>query len=63
MVILSVSVSLQEYPERHKEYYLKNKNKAVFSEMYLRIRLLVDYISGMTDTFAESEYKVLNGIH
>lgn len=48
---------------RHKEYYLKNKNKAVFSEMYLRIRLLVDYISGMTDTFAESEYKVLNGIH
>ena len=48
---------------RHKEYYLKNRDRAVFSEMYLRIRLLIDYISGMTDTFAESEYKVLKGIH
>ncbi|MGN1281375.1 MAG: dGTP triphosphohydrolase [Succinivibrio sp.] len=48
---------------RHKETYRKAVATGQFSEMYLRIRLLVDYISGMTDTYAESEYKVLNGIH
>lgn len=48
---------------RHKETYKKAVAAGQFSEMYLRIRLLVDYISGMTDTYAESEYKVLNGIH
>ena len=48
---------------RHKQAYQVAVQKGQFSLMYLRIRLLVDYISGMTDTFAESEYKVLNGIH
>ena len=48
---------------RHKKVYQEALAQGQFSPMYLRIRLLVDYISGMTDTFAESEYKVLNGIH
>ena len=46
---------------RHKGAYLKGLEQERFSEMYLRIRLLVDYISGMTDTFCESEFKILNG--
>ena len=48
---------------RHKETYLKSLELGKFSEIYLRIRLIVDYISGMTDTFAESEYKILSGIN
>ena len=48
---------------RHKETYLKSLEFGKFSEIYLRIRLIVDYISGMTDTFAESEYKILSGIN
>ncbi len=48
---------------RHKEAYRRACTEHSLSEMYLRIRLLVDYISGMTDTFAASEYRVLNGIH
>ena len=48
---------------RHKLAYRQACQENNFSEMYLRIRLLVDYISGMTDTFAASEYRVLNGIH
>ena len=47
----------------HKIAYTEACQENSFSEMYLRIRLLVDYISGMTDTFAASEYRVLNGIH
>ncbi|MGN0916362.1 MAG: dGTP triphosphohydrolase [Succinivibrio sp.] len=47
---------------RHKEYFLKSLKEGTLSEMYLRIRMIVDYISGMTDTFAESEFKVFNGI-
>ena len=47
----------------HKDAYFAGLNRKEFSEMYVRIRLLVDYISGMTDTFAASEYKVLNGVH
>ena len=48
---------------RHREAYLKACEDGKLSEIYLRIRLLVDYISGMTDTFAASEYRVLNGIY
>ncbi|NLK84529.1 MAG: dNTP triphosphohydrolase [Aeromonadales bacterium] len=48
---------------RHKKTYQEFMQSEQFSPIYLRIRLIVDYISGMTDTFAKSEYKVLNGIH
>ncbi len=45
----------------HKRAYESAMSKGEFSEMYLRLRLLIDYISGMTDTYAKSEYGILNG--
>ena len=48
---------------RHQLAYFKSLNSGKFSEMYLRLRLIIDYISGMTDTYAEAEYRLLNGIH
>ena len=36
------------------EEYINNTSNA---------RKIIDYISGMTDTFAESEYKILSGIN
>jgi dGTPase len=31
-------------------------------EFYYRVRLIIDYISGMTDDFALEEYKILHVI-
>ena len=31
-------------------------------EFYYRVRLIIDYISGMTDDFALEEYKILHAI-
>ena len=30
-------------------------------EWYLRVRLLIDYVSGMTDTYVQAEYRLLQG--
>lgn len=49
--------------DRHQQAYFKALSSGRFSEMYLRLRLIVDYVSGMTDTYAEAEYRLLNGIH
>ncbi|MBQ9275181.1 MAG: dNTP triphosphohydrolase [Succinivibrio sp.] len=46
---------------RHREAYLQATSEGQLSEMYLRIRLIVDYISGMTDTYAAAEYRLLCG--
>jgi len=31
-------------------------------EWYYRVRLLLDYVSGMTDTYVLEEYRLLSGI-
>ena len=31
-------------------------------EFYYRVRLVIDYISGMTDDYALEEYKILHAI-
>ena len=31
-------------------------------EWYFRIRLLLDFVSGMTDTYVQEEYRLLSGI-
>lgn len=31
-------------------------------EWYFRVRLLLDYVSGMTDTYALEEFRLLSGI-
>ena len=30
-------------------------------EWYYRVRLLIDYVSGMTDTYVQAEYRLLRG--
>ncbi len=48
--------------KRHKQVYFEGIERNSYSEIYNRIRLLVDYISGMTDTYAASEYRILKGV-
>lgn len=40
-----------------------NEEQYKILEWYYRIRLIVDYISGMTDDFALEEYKILNAVN
>ncbi|MGM0519022.1 MAG: dGTPase [Campylobacterota bacterium] len=42
--------------------YKKYSNKYLLEELYYRVRLVIDYISGMTDDFALDEYKKLNAL-
>lgn len=46
---------------RHREAYFRACTLRAQSEMYSRIRLIIDYVSGMTDTYAESEYSMISG--
>ncbi len=46
---------------RHREAYFRACTGRLQSEMYARVRLIVDYISGMTDTYAEAEFKLISG--
>ena len=49
--------------ENHKAAYQKYKSKDDKEyNLYLRILLIADFISGMTDTFARTLYQELNGI-
>ena len=43
------------------ETYYKACMERRSSEMYARIRLIVDYVSGMSDTYAKHVFKVLSG--
>lgn len=42
-----------------KELYFERKEE---KELYYRIRLIIDYISGMTDTYIQYEFSLLKGI-
>ncbi len=42
--------------------YDKNSTEYLLEEWYYRARLLIDYVSGMTDDFALDEYKNLNAL-
>ena len=52
---------MHRIPRRCKEGYLDAIKAGTSSEMYSRIRMLIDYISGMTDTFAAHEFSILSG--
>ena len=41
----------------------KNSDEYIAYELWLRIHLIVDHISGMTDEFALESYQMLEGIH
>lgn len=47
---------------RHQEAYLRHIARCPQQEFYARVRLVVDYISGMTDTYAGVEYRLLRGL-
>ncbi len=49
-------------PGQLKETYRRGCALQEHSEMYCRIRLLLDYISGMTDTDAEAEFHLISGL-
>ncbi|NOQ32367.1 MAG: dGTPase [Helicobacteraceae bacterium] len=40
----------------------EDKEQYQILEWYYRVRLIIDYISGMTDDFAQEEYKILTAI-
>ena len=48
--------------ENHKAAYDKYKNDDKEYNLYLRVLLIADYISGMTDTYAKTLYQELSGI-
>ena len=45
---------------RHLQAYQVSVRQDPASELYARIRLILDYISGMTDTYAGAEYRLLS---
>ncbi|MDD3338497.1 MAG: deoxyguanosinetriphosphate triphosphohydrolase [Lachnospiraceae bacterium] len=49
--------------ENYKQiYHFYAKDKSHGEQVYLRLLLVTDYISGMTDSFAKNLYQELNGI-
>lgn len=50
-----------DYLSSKKEEYNKNENKASYL-LYLRILMVVDYVSSMTDSYASNLYRELSGI-
>lgn len=43
-------------------YHYYSRNKSETEKLYLRLLLVTDYVSGMTDSFAKGLYQQLNGI-
>ncbi|KAF7786959.1 dGTPase [Pseudoalteromonas rubra] len=61
----------KKLPEKHKQAYRSALNSDTMNaiipdpqeqEFYLRVRLIIDYISGMTDQFAFDEYRAFQVI-
>lgn len=48
--------------ENHKEDYKRAKTDDESYNLYLRLLMVTDYISGMTDSFAKTLYRELSGI-
>ena len=45
-----------------EKLYKQNIEQFNILEFYYRVRLIIDYISGMTDDFALEEYQILSAI-
>ena len=49
--------------EHYKQlYHYHAKDKSEAEKLYLRLLLVTDYVSGMTDTYARDTYRELNGV-
>ncbi|QSX35200.1 dGTPase [Shewanella avicenniae] len=56
---------LHRLPQKHLATYknaIKNGKNAELPEFYHRCRLIQDYISGMTDQFAQDEYRMMQAL-
>jgi len=49
--------------ENYKENYLKSKTDDPDYNLYLRLLLVTDFISGMTDSYAKNLYQELSGLY
>lgn len=49
--------------ENYKNDYKKSRTENPAENLYLRLLMVTDYISGMTDSFAKNLYQELNGIY
>lgn len=49
--------------KNYKECYEMHKTDNEVYNLYLRFLLVIDFISGMTDTYAKDIYQLLNGIY
>lgn len=50
------------YKTSVKSLVKEDEERYILEEWYYRVRLLIDYISGMTDDYALEEYKVLSAL-
>ena len=49
--------------ENYKQtYHTYSKGKSSAEKLYLRLLLITDFVSGMTDSYAKDLYQKLNGI-
>jgi len=50
--------------ENYKQtYHTYSKGKSSAEKLYLRLLLITDFVSGMTDSYAKDLYQKLNGMH
>lgn len=56
------SKQIVAYKNDVKKLDIEDKESFEILEWYYRVRLIIDYISGMTDDFALEEYKILSAI-
>ena len=52
---------LRRIPDCCIQAYLKLCEEHPLAEMYARMRLLIDHVSGMTDSYATHEFELLSG--
>lgn len=50
------------FSENYKQDYINAKTHKEGYDLYLRLLMVTDYISGMTDTYAQTLYRELSGI-
>jgi dGTPase len=55
-----VDLISENYRQIYKAYSAKTSDET--EKLYLRLLLVTDFISGMTDTYAKDLYQKLNGI-
>jgi dGTPase len=50
------------FPDNYKNDYKMARTGDEVTDLYLRLLMVTDYISGMTDSYAKTLYRELSGI-